>query len=264
MSHRLPLAFAVILWALPAHADKFTSSCSTPQLPSTTATVIDGLCGIAGTPASGEANQNQAKNNFCAPGPAKPITIPDMVALQQKVQADKSINFGNKSSHPLSSKPGPLKTRTAVAALGEGTEVVLEAYVLIARQEGSESVNCGKTPPNSPASYDIHISLAAGTSGQVECSGVVAEMIPHYRPASWNEADVVAVGAAHLPVRVTGQLFFDSSHSPCVSGVPVQGDPSRATLWEIHPIYKFEVCPAGTCTGGTGWVPLEEWKAAKR
>src|ERR1022692_1931191 len=32
----------------------------------------------------------------------------------------------------------------------------------------------------------------------------------------------------------------------------------RASLWEVHPIYKFEVCPNGTCADG-GWKTLEDW-----
>lgn len=105
-----------------------------------------------------------------------------------------------------------------------------------------------------------HISIVDSSSNHVECLSVVVEMSPHHRPAAWNQANVEAVAKAHLPVRVTGQLFFDSSHTPCGGGVPTKGDPSRASLWEIHPIYKFEVCAKGDCSSG-GWVPLTEWKA---
>ena len=258
--HRVLLICALAASAANADPAKFTNSCSVPQFPSATPAAIDSLCGVAGTPGSSEATQNQAKNNFCASAPANPITIADMVSLQQQVQQNKSINFGNKSDHPLSSKAGPMKNRAPLVALGEGNLVVLEAYVLIARQEGSENVNCGKNVPSAATSYDIHISLVSSPDGAVECSSVVAEMIPHYRPVAWHESAVQAVASAHLPVRVTGQLMFDSSHTPCIGGVPTEGDPSRASLWEVHPIYKFEVCPQGTCSGGDGWVPLEGWK----
>ena len=258
---RYLLVCAAVAAAVPAQTLKFTNACAAPQFPSATSTNLDTLCGVAGTPGSADAGQNQAKNNFCAPGPAKPITITDLVSLQQKVQQNKSINFGNPSEHPLSGTPGPVKNRAPLTALGEGSEVVLQGYVMIARQEGSESVNCGKAVPNKPVNFDIHISLVSSPSGQVECSSVVAEMTPHFRPTLWNEANVEAVATSHLPVRVTGQLFFDSAATPCVDGVPVEGDPSRASLWEIHPIYRFEVCPKGTCSTGTGWVPLEQWKS---
>ena len=237
----------------------FTQSCSAPHFPAA-ATPIDGACGIEGK-GGAETNQNEAKNNFCAADPAKPVTLADMITLQQNVQQNQAINFGNPRNHPFSSTPGPAMDRGPLHNLGEGDEVVLQAYVLIARQEGAESVNCGtKFPPKDNASHDIHISLVQNP-GDTECSGIVAEMIPHHRPGEWTADLVNEVAQAKLPVRVTGQRMFDSSHSPCSNGKPQQGDPSRASLWEVHPIYKFEVCTnaKGDCTSG-GWVPLEVWK----
>jgi hypothetical protein len=62
-----------------------------------------------------------------------------------------------------------------------------------------------------------------------------------------------------LPVRVTGQLYFDSSHFPCSGGQGAgEGNPKRVSLWEIHPIYKFEVCTSG-CDGAGTWLPLDQW-----
>ena len=239
------------------HAQSLTQSCSVPQFPQADATKIDAVCEAAGNGGK-EANQNQAKNNFCAAGPARAITIADMVALQKKVQAIKGINFGNPSSHPLASKPGPVVNRKGLVAIGEGNEVALQGYILIARQEGAESVNCGKKVPDSPSYHDIHISIVDSAGNTDECSGVVVEMTPHHRPAPWSPENVQVVGKKHLLVRVTGQLMFDSSHTPCSGGVAVKGDPRRASLWEIHPIYKLEVCPAGDC-GTTGWKTLEDW-----
>ena len=83
-------------------------------------------------------------------------------------------------------------------------------------------------------------------------------MTPHFRPAEWTADNVNRVAAAHLPVRVTGQRFFDSSHMPCDAGKPVRTNPKRFSLWEIHPIYKFEVCTANCDAAGT-WITLQEW-----
>jgi len=178
-------------------------------------------------------------------------------------ESNKTINFGNDQDHPLSPAPGPTLNRAPLAALGEGKPVVLQGFVLIARQEGQESVNCEASVPNSPLSYDIHISIVDAAANRDECSGVIVEMSPHHRPAAWTQPQVQAVADAHLPVRVTGQLFFDSSHTPCQNGSPVSGDPSRASLWEVHPIYKFEVCTPGDCASGQGWTPIETWKPAQ-
>jgi DNA-binding winged helix-turn-helix (wHTH) protein len=32
----------------------------------------------------------------------------------------------------------------------------------------------------------------------------------------------------------------------------------RVSLWEVHPIYKFEVCTSN-CTGAGTWLPLDQW-----
>lgn len=91
-----------------------------------------------------------------------------------------------------------------------------------------------------------------------ECGGAVAEMSPHRRPDSWTHANVEKAARAGLPVRVTGQLYFDSSHVPCSGGQGVRSNPRRVSLWEIHPIYKFEVCTAGYDGAGT-WLTLDKW-----
>ena len=87
---------------------------------------------------------------------------------------------------------------------------------------------------------------------------VVAELSPHHRPDSWNEASLQKVALGHHRVRVTGQLFFDSSHSPCIDGKAEAGDPHRSSLWEIHPAYGLDVCPTDACASG-GWVALDQW-----
>jgi hypothetical protein len=243
----------------------FAQSCANPSFPTDTPTAMDSTsCSVSGN-GGAETWQNEAKNNFCALGlattnPASPTTttIPELVALQAKVQQIPNINFGNTREHPLTSKAGPIQNRAPLVALGEGSLVQLQGYVKIARQEGAESVNCGSHVPNEDAYHDIHISIVLNSADQ-ECSGVVVEMTPHHRPATWTAELVNEVSAAGLLVRVTGQRMFDSSHSPCINGSPVKGDPARISLWEIHPIYQFEVCPEGNCTSG-GWVPLEAWK----
>jgi hypothetical protein len=238
-------------------------TCAKPFFPGP-ATVIDtSTCPLAGNGGT-ETNQNDAKNNFCpSTGTAapQPMKIADLVTLQTKVQQNKSIPFGNEDIHPLTTKPGPATNRAPLVALGEGKQVVLQGFVRIARQEMAESVNCSKQfpDPDNDLYHDIHISIVAA-AGAAECTGIVAEMIPRHRPAAWNATQMEAVATAKLPVRVTGQLMFDSSHTPCQGSTAVKNDPARASLWEIHPIYKFEVCTKGTCSSGAGWVPVETWK----
>ncbi|MBC8029135.1 MAG: hypothetical protein H7Z16_03410 [Pyrinomonadaceae bacterium] len=242
---------------------KFTPACENPSFPMpapASAPAIDSLCGLAGTGGAGpEGVQDMVKNNFCAKGTPEEVTIDDLVGLQSKVvKAKPAINFGSAGS-PGRAK-GPTANRAPLKKLGEGKLVTLsKVFVLIARQEGGESVNCGKNVDNHAALHDIHISLVSSPRVTNECSSVVAEMSPHHRPDSWNHGNVAKVAAAKLPVRVTGQLYFDSSHFPCSGGKGKgQGNPKRKSLWEIHPIYKFEVCTAD-CDGDGTWVTLDKW-----
>jgi hypothetical protein len=232
-----------------AIAEKFTSSCESPSYPGK-ATVMDKTSCSAEGSGGKEASQNEAKNNFCASGDPRSLTIADLVQLQQQVEADGSIPFG---------KQGPATDRSGLQNFGEGTRVVLTGYVKMARQEGAESVNCEQDVPNRPAYHDIHISIV-DAPGNSECSGIVAEMIPHHRPASWTPELVNKVRDAGSQVKLTGDLMFDSSHAPCTNGSAKSGDPARASLWEVHPIYKFEVCTQSDCSSGDGWVSLEDWQ----
>lgn len=239
---------------------KFKPTCASPSYPAPPPSQklgIDAQCGLSGAGSGPEGLQDSVKNNFCAKGTARAVTIDYLKGLQAQVEKNPSINFGNENKGTR--KKGPTTNRAPLRRLGEGKLVTLKAFVLIARQEGAESVNCGKNVPNEALFHDIHISLVESPEIDNECSGVVAEMSPHHRPDSWNHANVEKVAREKLPVRVTGQLYFDSSHFPCTNGEGAgEGNPKRISLWEIHPIYKFEVCTAD-CDGTGKWVNLDEW-----
>lgn len=239
---------------------KFKPACANPSYPTPApagSLGIDAQCGLAGSGTGPEGQQNTAKDNFCAKGTPRTITIDNLTNLQAQVEKNSAINFG--SENKGTRKKGPTTNRAPLRKLGEGKLVTLNAFVLIARQEGAESVNCEKNVPDEPLFHDIHISLVTSKDVDNECSGVVAEMSPHRRPDSWTQANVEKVSQAKLPVRVTGHLYFDSSHFPCANGQGAgQGNPKRVSLWEIHPIYKFEVCTAD-CDGAGKWVPLDQW-----
>jgi hypothetical protein len=262
-----PLVFVAFL-----AAQKFPDTCAngkTPHFPSKTAMSIDNQCGLNGAPPQGhpeEGLQNQAKNNFCADAAtAEPIKLSEIESLQGDAETQE------KKNHFTPGQPPP--DRAFVKTLGEGHLVVFEGFVFHARQECKETVNCGTTPPNVNASHDIHIALLEQPrktqandpkpdQDKEECTGFVAEMIPHHRPAEWTACSVNDVAGKGLRVRVTGQQFFDGSHVPCKNGAPQGSNPKRVSLWEIHPIYSFEVCPSGDCTHG-GWQPLETFAAGK-
>jgi hypothetical protein len=262
------LLLAVSVSASAQFGKAFQPGCSAPHFPMVTSSLpIDASCGITGTGVGADAEQDKRKNNFCAaPATTVPISFADLQNLQNQVEANPNINFGNPlTKHPLRPAPGPTKDRTPLDKLGEGKMRSIEGFVMIARPEGPETVNCGSHFPKLPqgdTAHDIHISIvpdAASAHGD-ECQSVVVEMISHHRPDFWSVDNVLKVAQKSARVRVTGQLFFDSSHTRCVGGKPVEGDPSRFTNWEIHPIYTFEVC-SGNCSVQTNWLSLEAWLA---
>jgi hypothetical protein len=252
-----------------AKATPFKPSCATPSFPTpppTNKLEIDAECGLAGSGSGVEGQQDMVKNNFCGKGRPRLITVADLIRLQAQVEKNKRINFGDENSGAR--MKGPTTNRAPLKKLGEGSVVTLTAFVLIARQEGPESVNCKKAlPADSTESllHDVHISLVASkdASPDDECSGVVAEMSPHHRPDDWTHENVERAARAKLPVRVTGQLYFDSSHFPCSKGQGVRSNPKRVSLWEIHPIYKFEVCTAN-CDAAGNWLALDEWAKQRK
>jgi hypothetical protein len=244
---------------------------------------IDERCPNEGcaTRASDKA-QNRVKNNLCATGgtPVQ-ISFDSIDQLQQAVDLmaqNGQISYG-KGGPPQPADRAKLKTLSTVdvkgkaVTLGEGQLVTLEAFVLDAKHDdtfplgtgpvgfGGEGVNC----KNSLFEWnDIHIALGQKASSR-ECSSVTAEIIPHFRPAVWERFDSNACTAQHvtnplpvkgLRVRITGQLFFDGSHTPAPCGGPSGGgNPLRRAVWEIHPVYKIEVLD------GSKFISLEEWAA---
>ena len=233
----------------------FTQSCDNPAFPSPDKTPPDSICDVKGS-GGAEAAQNTAKNDFCPSADPQPISFDDFKNLQNQVADDQNINWGNKNTSTRSK--GPTTDRAPLQQLGEGNQVVLRGFILIARQEGAESVNCGKNAPSGAVYHDIHISVVPTADETDECNSVVVEMSPHHRPPEWTAANVMKLANGHLPVRVTGHLFFDSSHVPCVDGQPQPSNPKRFSLWEIHPIYQLEVCTAN-CDGDGTWMAFIDW-----
>jgi hypothetical protein len=198
--------------------------------------------------------RTRQKTIFVPKGTPTRITFDHLIGLQDKVDNDGTIAFGDSGAED----PGPQVDRTKLQGMGEGKLVVLKGFVKIARQEGGESVNCGKDIKSLPRNHDIHISIVEKRTEANECNSVVVEMTPHHRPAEWTAANVLKLSHFKGPVRVTGQLMFDSSHIPCDGGEPVGTNPKRVSLWEVHPIYKFEVCTAD-CSGEGTWEDLADW-----
>ncbi|MBZ5526767.1 MAG: hypothetical protein LAN71_02535 [Acidobacteriia bacterium] len=264
----MTMALVILAGALSAAGDNFTPGCPVPYGGIQQQRPIDGQCGLAGAaenPAS--AAQDKAKNNLCASGSAVPLTISAFDELQQAAE-EKGVTFGNQHvphPEPLPADRSVLKDliQSGGAPVGEGTMVVYVGFILKTKIASKEGVNChlpGK------AANDIHIVMGKRPD-DAECNSVTAEMIPHFRPASWDKITFAAVMAKlkKHPVRISGQMFFDASHAYC--GHPEflpMGDPHRRSLWEIHPVYALDVCRNKTLAGckvdkDAVWTAFDSW-----
>jgi hypothetical protein len=90
-------------------------------------------------------------------------------------------------------------------------------------------------------------------------------MIPQVaKPAGWDAGTLNRLTGKQ--VLVIGGLTYDNEHfvndNPAS---PKSGQPKRFSLWEVHPITAFYVCPAGDgCDPGQlgQWMSLADWATA--
>ncbi|MGE5249413.1 MAG: hypothetical protein ACM3QS_04290 [Bacteroidota bacterium] len=130
----------------------------------------------------------------------------------------------------------------AAVAKYEGIPVTVQGYLFEAKQSGSESANCHETAANM---VDWHIWLTKG-AGDDRTHSIVIEATGRIRALhKWTLAALEHIAKDHLPVRISGWLFFDPEH-------PDQVLKTRGTLWEVHPIMQIQVLE------NTQWVPLDD------
>lgn len=215
-------------------------------------------------PSKAKMLESQAKNNFCADtSEIVPMHFEDFSRLEASTDP---------KTMDLKSSRDELKVIEDVIVhkheVGEGTVVQFVAMMRGAHisdctrprpgKNGGEAVNCNTLGTDK---NDIHIVLMPLDEGPdaSECDSVTAEIIPHFRPESWALLDLKT--PTDNPVRLTGQLFYDNSHRACVDG---KGSPARRTVWEIHPVYSFDVCKGTTdaecqMNDDSAWVPYDQW-----
>jgi hypothetical protein len=235
--------------------------------------------------------QNAAKNNFIATGIPVPLNFADFTRLQQvtqeRIDAGKVVLQG-KYPEDRARLRNLIKARGKL--IGEGTVVSLQAYVFNANYANTkysklsdgrigrgEAVDCD----NPELDWnDIHVALSPSVKASTdECSTVTAEISPHYRPAVWSrfhdgqkpEIEALIPGLLKgrvvenqgrefhpLRLRLTGPLFYDASHRPCVFSkgkVIERHSPERRSIWEIHPLYRIEAYDATR----RRWLDLDRW-----
>ena len=187
----------------------------------------------------GDPQLNKKKNRLDAPQqPYEPMTFEDFMHLEEE--------------RPTQWNEG--QPRGDVEAMGEDTPVSLAGYMIGAHPGSPETCNCKLSgEPNN----DYHINLVERPTDRL-WNSIVVEMTPKMRATvpQWTleKLDGLIVDLNNPPlVRVSGYLLFDSEH------VSRSGGP-RLTIWEVHPVMKFEVCNGAQCTvdSDAGWQDIAQ------
>lgn len=185
----------------------------------------------------GDQLLNPKKSRLDAPStPYQPMGFADFLHLEEE-----------RPTHWKESQP-----RDEVEQMGEDTPVMLAGFLLGAHEGSPETCNCKLS---GEANNDFHINVVERPSDRMRDS-VVVEMTPKMR-ATIPEWTLTAInGLVKNPskpplVRVSGYLLFDSEHVSRSGG-------ERETIWEIHPVTRFEVCSTGKCTvdADAGWKDI--------
>jgi len=131
---------------------------------------------------------------------------------------------------------------TVTVSRYEGLPLAVEGYLAGSKQEGPESPNCHGAESSF---HDFHIWLTK-IQGDDRTNAIVVEMTPAVRAQhhNWETEQLARIMHAQQKVRVSGWLLLDPDH-------PDQVGKTRGTIWEIHPVIRFEVEENGK------WVPLD-------
>jgi hypothetical protein len=191
----------------------------------------------------------------CTP---KPFTLDDARSMQNFI--DNTFADARTTKTKFEPARSLKNIATFDGQMSEGDLVRFSAYLVKARDEGSESVNCAGNDGT-----DIHISIGPKSTHPTEYDGIVAEMIPQVaKPAGWDTVTLNRL--AGKQVLLVGGLSYDNEHLVNDDPAhPKSGQPKRFSLWEIHPITAFYVCPAGDgCDPAQlgQWQTLTAWAAA--
>ena len=243
---------------------KFPAECELPKAAKgTKERKVDKQCGLPGLADEPEKQaQNRQKNDFCAQGPAVALTREHFEQLQ-RAAAQAGVRFGSRDHLPTDR--GALREILRLpdgTRIGEGSLVRHVGFISHPRYsnvDNGESVNCNF---HGEANNDVHFDLLQDTDEEA-CFSVTAEISPHHRTGHYEVPILRHHRVSERPVRVTGHLFFDASHKPCLDGEP-QENLKRISLWEIHPVYSIEVCRRKTMEAcrvdnNSAWIPIERF-----
>ena len=109
-------------------------------------------------------------------------------------------------------------------------------------------------------------SSGSGAS-TLQQTSVIVEMTPHDRFQFENSIWILdnLQRATGRQVKVVGQLIIDNEHNltsqNCATARTAADKQTcwRASVWELHPVVRFQVCPNDSCApDSTDWVELDQ------
>lgn len=127
----------------------------------------------------------------------------------------------------------------------EGAAVSVTGYLVAVEPKTGEACNCENS---SPDWVDWHIWLVETKSeatAKNKRNSIVVETTPRVRKEFANRFDLAQLRtwvASAQKVTVSGWLMLDPDHPSDATGTPHK-NPSRGTIWEIHPVMKIEAAP---------------------
>jgi len=195
---------------------------------------------------SAEAFANEIKRARPKDGTPFKLSLDDFMQLQR--EADERVGQG-----PQDMTKAQIESIRHLPVTGgnvsQGDLVRVVGYIAKGDEglhvnKSGESVNCQlKETQNN----DFHIPLV-GKADDTEYHGIVVEMAPQKRPAAWTIDALKDVQAKGLQVWVEGGLAYDKVHYVNADRAHAfKDEPSRQSLWEVHPITKFMVCRKDKC-----------------
>lgn len=180
--------------------------------------------GIPPEGVGGDPLLNKLKNRWSAPIEIKTMTISQIIDLPH----------GELSKQGAKDRIRWSSAAATEASTEESLGVQTEGYLAKVRESGSETAN-----GRNDIYHDFHLWITE-SPGKNKNTGIIVEAIPFWKEhfSGWQLHAFEKLANANAKVRVTGWVFWDQEHGSEVGK-------SRGSLWEIHPVTKFEVFSGG-------------------
>jgi hypothetical protein len=193
------------------------TSCGTKNTEPTGNTLPTNFHGIPPGGTGGDSLLNMKKNRWSAPQNYSDISISDFINLPHDILSA----IGSEERYKW------IPAASAQAETSEAKSVRITGYLISVKEEGNESCN-----GNDSNYHDFHLWIA-DSSGKIKSQSIIAEATPFWKEQFPKWQLTMFESLDHTKVRISGWIMWDEDH-------PKQLGSSRTSLWEIHPITKFE------------------------